>query len=102
MELMIVLGVFALMGLLIIWSTFAWGWVLFKFWGWFLMPVFPMLPEVTLVQCMGLMLVIGLFKGAATYIKDEYKDQTHQWVALIINPWLTLLIGWMIYSMFMI
>jgi len=78
----------------------AWGWVLFKFWGWFVLPVFVTLPALTFVQALGLMFVIGLFKNhKMVSIKAKYKDTSNWWVYWAM-PWFTLLFGWLAYALF--
>jgi hypothetical protein len=91
----IILGMF-------LYDTLAWGLVLFKFWGWFVLPVFVTLPILTFVQALGLMLVIGLFKNHKVQtIKKQYRDSTgsnlYWWM-----PWLTLGFGWVAYALFIV
>ena len=90
---------FALM--VTVYSAFAWGWVFFKFWGWFILPVFT-LPEINFWQAVGLMFFVLLFQINKAHIqeKDE-KDKKKQLtiaLAAIIAPWVTLFAGWFIHS----
>ena len=90
---------------LLVYSTVSWGVVLFKFWGWFVLPVFVTLPTLTFVQALGLMFVIGLFHNqlATHEIKDEYKkNKNGQSLQFIIAPWITLLIGYLAYIIFVV
>jgi len=87
-------------GLVFVYDTVAWGLVLYKFWGWFVLPVFVTLPVITFVQALGLMFFIGLFKShfVGENLKDEYKKNT--WgtsVAALISPWVALFFGWLAY-----
>jgi hypothetical protein len=92
-----VLGIILLVAFILVYATFAWGFVLWKFWYWFLLPVFPSLPEVTLVQCVGLMFILSLFHvQTPQMIKKEYKDESLQNWATFLSPLLTLFIGWLI------
>jgi hypothetical protein len=87
-------------GALFIYNTLSWGLVLYKFWGWFILPVFVTLPALTFVQALGLMFVVGLFKSNFTGegLADKYKKTKHQpMVMSILNPWITLLFGWLAY-----
>ncbi len=89
----IILGMF-------LYDTLSWGLVLFKFWGWFVLPVFVALPALTFVQAIGLMFVIGLFKKQnSQIIKNEYKDEMFKNIYLYM-PWITLGLGWVAYALF--
>jgi len=84
-----------------LYNAFAWGLVLFKFWAWFMLPVFVALPALTFVQALGLMFVIGLFKNHNVQtIKKEYLDNTLSNVYLFM-PWVTLGLGWLAYALFL-
>jgi len=88
------LGLLALIAIAFIYGVMTWGLVLFKFWGWFVLPVFSGMPEITYPMAIGLMLVIGLFHARDyTMIKDEYKDTKTPIVLMVIAPWLSLLFG---------
>jgi hypothetical protein len=98
----LIAGIFFLIiiGVFFIYDTLSWGLVLYKFWGWFVLPVFITLPALTFVQALGLMFVVGLFKSnfSGENIKDEYKKNKNG--SLIISlcmPWVTLIFGWLAY-----
>lgn len=95
--LLFLLGTIAVLAFGFFYGAFAWGWVVYKFWYWFVLPVFTTLPELTIIQCIGLMMFIGLFKAApAQIIKSEYVNETSSNVLPIIAPLVTLLIGWLV------
>ena len=85
----------------IFYSTLTWGLVMYKFYHWFILPVFTTLPEINFLQAIGLILFISLFKYQRIYnIKDEYVKETpmtQMWIATL-SPWLFLIIGWIIYN----
>lgn len=94
----IFLLVFGLTGILI-YSTFTWGLVCFKFWSWFVVPIFisawPEIPVLTFLEACGLMFFISLFRNpGGNNIKKEYRDEGTNWGNLLITPWLVLLVGW--------
>jgi hypothetical protein len=90
----IILGMF-------LYDTLAWGLVLFKFWGWFVLPVFVTLPILTFVQALGLMLVIGMFKNhKINSIKKQYRDDKMSNVYWYM-PWITLGLGYVTYALFL-
>lgn len=102
----VLLGIILFISGVLIYSTLSWGWVCFKFWSWFIVPIFisgfPNFPEITFIEACGMMLFINLFKnfGGST-IKKEYRDESSGWTSLIITPWLVLLVGWLFTVIFM-
>lgn len=93
-------GACALVLALIVYSGLSWGFVAWKFWYWFILPVFPNLPHVGFWQSVGIFMFICLFhSGGTSAIKDEYKDTSTQWANLLLTPWLTLLIGYVFLSL---
>ncbi|HII95297.1 MAG TPA: hypothetical protein HA367_06150 [Candidatus Methanofastidiosum sp.] len=83
-----------IVGLLLVYTSFSWGLVLFKFWGWFVLPVFENLPVLTFYQAIGLMLVIGLFHSH--YITPKEYDMKNEMVSRLLHPWVALFVGWFI------
>lgn len=84
---------------MIIYSSFSWGFVCFKFWMWFILPIFPMLPTLTFLQCVGLMIFISLFNRNIP--DDTIKE--NKWervVAIMILPWVVLSMAWFIKILF--
>ena len=85
-----------------LYSALSWGLVLMKFWYWFILPAFPMLPQINYWHAVGIFLFIGFFRlGDNQIIKDEYKQKETGVTMSLIAPWVTLLIGHMIHSWFM-
>lgn len=83
-----------IVGGLIVYNSFSWGFVLFKFWGWFIVPVFTTLPLITFWQAVGLMFVVALFHGK--HLTPKEYDKTNAAVTVLLGPWLTLFVGWLI------
>lgn len=102
---MLLLGILAALLIfvaVIVYSSFSWGFVLFKFWYWFLIPVFSTAPQIDYWQGVGLMFLIGLFKShkAKVDIKDEFikeEERLNVRVANFLSPWIVLLIGFIIH-----
>jgi len=85
------------LGFAILYSAFSWGLVAYKFWYWFLLPVFPSMPHINYWQAMGLFLFIGLFNTHVPQVlKKEYTDTKVNAIAQYIAPWLTLLAGYVV------
>ena len=103
MELLVLIFIILLFAGMIIYSSFSWGFVLFKFWYWFLLPVFTTLPSVDFYQAVGLMFFISLLKTKSfdTPIKDEYIDNSKKISNIftqILVPWIVLVIGFFVKS----
>lgn len=93
-----IVGVVGILLLILAYGAFSWGYVTFKFWYWFLLPVFPQMPHITFWQAVGLMMFISLFQNhSSDSIKDEYKDKNSGAIVSIIAPWLTWLVGYIIW-----
>lgn len=85
---------------LTLYVTLSWGTVLWCFWDWFLLPVFPTVGVLTYWKAVGLMFIINLFKNQVfppqqkllpELVKDDGKND--QALATIIAPWIILFIG---------
>jgi len=106
MELLAILGgsvaaVFIIL-FAICYGAFVWGLVFWKFWYWFLLPVFPNYPAITFVQAVGLMLVVSLFKNhSQIQIKKEYKDSNSTAAMEFLAPLFLLGIGWLFKVIFL-
>ena len=91
---LIVLGV-------IVYNAFAWGYVASVFYGWFVLPSFPTLPHFGYVEFIGFLLFIGVMTHkSSTNIKDEYKDTGMDTLQLLIGPWISLFLGWLVHIVF--
>lgn len=82
--------------------------VLYKFWGWFVVPVFPSLPQPTLLQCYGLWLVVGLIKMKSEAPRKKTEEEKAEakrrepgtWESIAFGLWMNgfiLLAGWLIH-----
>ena len=94
------IGFVFVLGLTFIYNTLSWGLVLFKFWGWFVLPIFVTLPIITFVQAIGLVFVIGLFRSKyqGENIRDEFlKSEWESAGLMLIKPWVILFLGWLAY-----
>lgn len=96
-ELLLVLGAITGVGALIIYDAFAWGYVLYKLYYWFALPVFPNLPHISFFQAVGLFFIILLFKIGIKQSKYEMPnggiiEAKHEWTPMLVLPWIFLLI----------
>lgn len=84
---------FLLIGL-IIYDALVWGFITLKFYIWFILPVFNTLPQITLLQAIGISFFIALFKNITPPIKDS--DDLASGVSnLLIIPWIALGIAYL-------
>lgn len=79
----------------IVYGALSWGFVCWKFWYWFILPVFPALPHIVFLQAVALMMFATILKTQPSqYIKPEYTNQSIASVAMLAAPWIILLVGW--------
>jgi hypothetical protein len=80
----------------VLYNVLSWGYVCYKFWSWYVTPVFTDLPIVEFWQAVGLMFFISLFKNHSSIsIKSEFQDKSSSITSFIINPWILLVIGYL-------
>lgn len=94
------LALVALVMGVVLYFSFSWGFVLYKFWYWFLMDVFPDLPEITIMQAVGLKLFAGILVTLRNpELKEELynEDKISRTVSLAVLPWISLIFGYFIY-----
>lgn len=73
--------------------------VFYKFWYWFINPLFDTI-NLTYIQCIGLIMTISFLQlKVVKDLKDEfYKDSIKDVYAVkIVTPWVYLLLGYIVY-----
>ena len=85
-----------IVGILLAYSSIMGGLVVFKFWYWFVLPVFPELPNITYVQAIGLMLFIGLFKNNGK--SNDNDNQKENLLLYFLTPILMLVVGGIVHA----
>lgn len=79
------------------------GFVLSKYWEWFVLPAFPGLPQLSVAACIGVMLTVSLFNissVAALYSKDAETPDYVRKLAVFMGYWIFLLWGF-VWSLFL-
>lgn len=98
--LFLILGAIAAIGLLVLYNAFAYGYVVYKFWYWFILAAFPQLPELTLPHAIGLMFFISLFRSRdmsdSTINGVEIKKKAN-WAGELLAPWIIIFIAWFVH-----
>lgn len=101
MKYLIGIGAFTVLIIVFIYGIFAWGLVTYFYYYWFLLPVFTNLPNITIVEAIGISFFISLFKNMSTKSNNENKNSTE-----IITPFLTPLIalffGWLYHLLLLV
>lgn len=88
--------------LLILYFGFSWGFILYKYWYWFLLEVFPELPQITFLSAVGLKMFMSMFhnKTSKRSFKEGFYSQskTDFVIEALVTPWVALFAGWIIYE----
>lgn len=72
--------------------------VISYFWAWFVVPLNPVLPVLSVVQCMGVVFTARIVMPVPKYNGPDTRTEYDKWVqfAAIIPAWLTVWgIGWL-------
>ena len=79
-------------------NVLSWGFVVSKFYLWFIISMYPTAPHFTIIQFIGVMFFLSSImpKHHTKPIKKEYLDEKNEWIGLVLAPWITLLCGWLI------
>lgn len=90
------LGLIFLVPILVLYSSFSWGFVTTIIYKWYILSLFPNLPVFTWLQFAGIMFFINCFVHTRSIqIKDEYRDKSTQYIIFLFAPWLLLLGAWL-------
>lgn len=85
----------------ITYHAFAWGFVFYKFYYWFVLPVFNNLPVINFHQAIGLAFFTTLFKNNFTLVnKPEFRDDNILPYIHFFAPILIFNVGYIIYAFF--
>lgn len=99
MGLIAILGVLGIAFMVQAYSSFTWGLVASVYYGWFVLPYFSTFPVFTVTQFVGFTMFVNvIIRQVPSFIQNEYKDTSMEWSYLILGPWITLLLGWCIHS----
>ena len=97
--LLAIIIVIAVLAGAVLYGAYSWGYVLYMFYDWFVIPVFPFLPDLNYNQAIGLMLVVMLLRGGR-YNPDKVDETERQkwekFAGVILAPWIMLVMGWFI------
>ena len=95
-------AIFALVFIVMIYSALSWGYVGHTMYTWFILPHFPDLPTFTTIHFIGFMLFATvMFNRSTTHIKDEFQDKSAMYGSLVLAPWISLVVAWLLKSLLM-
>ena len=103
METLIALvGIVALIAILLFYGSLSWGFVISKFYLWFIVSTIPDAPNFTVLQFIGIAFFLSAImpKHTVVQIKKEYKDENQSLIISLIGPWITLLCGYILYCFY--
>ncbi len=92
------IGAAASVVLIVVAGTIISGWALSVLWGWFIVPVFD-LPGLSIIQAIGIALIIGYIKGKSPQRSDDRKasDKLIESIGyMFMMPLLSIGIGWIV------
>lgn len=94
-----ILGVVALIIVALLYGSLSWGFVVSKFYVWFVLPLYPDAPQFTLMQFVGLMFFLSalLPKVYVGKVKKEYREDNNDALMLLLAPWISFVLGWAIH-----
>lgn len=95
-----------LAAIFIFYGSFAHGFVGYKLWQWFMVPIFD-LPTITICKAIGIMLLVRLFTyenpfGATDSITNpnlKMSEKATRLAGLLFGPWFSLLLGYIVKSL---
>ncbi len=91
------LGLMSLVVILVLYDGLAWGFVLYRFWYWFVLPVFPPLPHVKFGESVGLIFFIAQFHNHNPEPDFEGLKKKRNYVGFA-SPWIVLGVGWIFHN----
>ena len=100
----ILFAIFDFIGVMVLalcYAALSWGFVMYKFWGWFIPMAFPTIaiPHLLYYQAIALVVFLDVVKATSTQkIKEEYTDKTAGAIIAIIAPWIVLGVGYFVYA----
>lgn len=94
------LAVVLLVAGLFVYATAVRGLIIYKFWYWFVLPVFTTLPVITFYEALGFAFVISLFRSSYTTPKQTIggkKIESEKDYSGLFLPWIVLLLGYLVH-----
>jgi hypothetical protein len=96
-------GIFAILITAVVGALFN-GYVIMKFWGWFILPVFESMPEIGLVEAIGIALVMSVLTHQVQPSKEKDGETSISGTVAVyvgkatLAPLFMLIIGYIVQS----
>ena len=90
-----VLVALGLIFLALLYSSFSWGCVMYFFYGWFILPIFPEAPHLAMMQLVGISFFLNALLRGNSHGSDDKKDEGSTVGVALALPWLVLFLGWL-------
>ena len=95
----VILGILLALGIFIViyipfllYNTFAWGYVASIIYGWYVLPLSGLFPEMEWYQFAGIMFFVNCFVHTSNYqFKEDIVDTNKTISSYLLAPWLVLL-----------
>jgi hypothetical protein len=82
---------------MIVVATIIAGFMLFKLWVWFIIPVFPSLPTLTFAQAVGITVFLTVIFGKRNTKDRDYDEIVESFFNELIYTALVFLFAWIVY-----
>jgi len=82
-----------------LYTSISWGFVAYKTYYWFILPLSTVLPQLTLFQMVGIVIFVSILtnKKSTTKYKNLEEEKTEKFLNFILAPWLVLLMSYVVY-----
>ena len=92
------IGGITLISLFFIYNIFAWGFVFYKFYHWFILPVFTNLPVITFINAVGISIFTTMLNrnNQINQTKTSEIEYSNAFTNIAL-PFAVLGIGWIVY-----
>jgi len=83
--------------IMIILSVLVSAFIFMKVWGWFIAPVFDMLPILTYFQSVGIVTFLATMRKAESKKQKDFEDLIEEFIAALIYSGIVFVFAWVIY-----
>jgi len=85
--------------LIFFYTAISWGFLMYKLWYWFILPIFPALPQLDYRQCMSLILIVVVLITPSVGMPKQKEDIGI--ITVILIPWVFFVFCWLFKIIFL-